>query len=262
MRVAAGLLVVVLPGLASPAAADDTVAFLGAETTWRRARLSLLEPAWPGGPGVHEVHVEGSGRAVVRRTDRGRERRHELTLPAQEARALLRLAAEVDVLAARPLPERGPQVCERWLALALLNDRGVPRSVGRWAGQHDPAFARVDAALRALGERVAAAGRLTYQGEWEEGWRPFEALEVWVGEPGGETLWRELTRDDDLAAVRARLRDLPRALLLAPGERRVLRARGVPGFPARAVVVQGGTLAVDGVVHEDACGLEAWLRGR
>lgn len=261
---AAFLLVLVV---ASAARGDDhaTTAFLGSETTWREARLSLstLHALWRAG---REVHVEGSGKVVARVRERDVVRRYEVTIPAQRARALLRLAVEVDLLTLDP-PQHPGILDEGTASLLLRNARGGLSFVSKQVTEPLPAWDRVAGALEDLGRAIEREHDPV-------GCDPLETdvftREAWTLDRPVATTWSsglvgrgvELTRPSDLAELRERLRDLPRrSTPEAPGREFWLTVTGVRGVPEK-VRVGAGVVQIYGALHEDTRELEAWLRAR
>jgi len=257
-----------------PAADGETGAFLGPPSGWDACRVELhdVHGLWGG----VAVWVEGSGRAVVQRVDASRtEARYALAL-GDDARALLRRAAEVDVLAVE-VPDRPGVPDEARPRIVLQGPAGERREVSKWGSDEVAGLDAVLADLRAIagrtGDRAPDA-----RGPHDPAWRPFvprarvEPL-LYSGRPN--PAW-ELT-GDDLERLRAALEDLPDAEAVA---RPQLGFRGflvrfrdgaagptVDDAPAAVVEVYRGTVLLqeaDGAVRTaaDAHDLEARLRAQ
>lgn len=269
---ALGFAASIVVALAAHAQADDgsTVAFLGSETAWREARLSLhaVHAFWRNGA---DVHVSGAGRVVVRRMQRdGTERRHDATIPAQEARRLLRLACEVDLIRVE-VPDRPGVPDELRPFLVLSNERGGLHSLDKWSNDEVPRWDRVGEALISLARSVEESHEPCHEGPWDRGWAwasetPSIRVITYDRRRSGDTHGRGvvITSAADLAAARERLRDLPESDQPAGDEGRSfwMSASRVEAFPPGSVQVGARTVRIDGKVFQDARGLEDWLRAR
>jgi len=254
-------------GCVAAAAQPDTRAHLGPEETWGDCRLELhdVQGLWGG----RDVYVRGDGAAGVQTVSEAREaRRVTLTLPPERARALLRLAAEVDVLGAE-VPDRPGVPDEARPTLVVVDAAGRRRSIAKWDNDPVPAFDRVRTALLAL-EQEAAEREPAGADGYDPTWRPWPRVVVTVslfsGRPDPTF---ELATAADLADLRRRLRDLPAARpVKAPGlgyRGFRLRAAGAEDVPER-LEVYGGAITLTGEAGArtvaDREGLEAWLRAR
>lgn len=239
----------------------STAALLGPEAGWDAARVEQrdVHGLWGG----RDVRVDGTGRVVVRAVDRGqRETRHEARVAADRARAVLRLAAEQDVLRA-PVPRRPGVPDEARPTLVVGGPGGPDREVSKWANDAVPAFDRVRAAVEALADEVQKTTKPTYVGAYERGWRPAGTVVVRRSIYSGrhDPAW-ELT-PAQAERLRQGLRDLP------PLDRKagfdmggfVVEAHGLEGVPSLLWIFDGaiGLGDVDDL-RADAHGLEAWLR--
>ncbi|MCO5166183.1 MAG: hypothetical protein M9894_07420 [Planctomycetes bacterium] len=241
-------------------AVEATSDLLGPEAGRDAARLELrdVHGLWGG----RDVRVDGTGRVVVRVVDRAqREARHEATLPPERARALLRLAAEEDVLRARVVPRPGVPD-EARPALVVGGPGGPDREVSKWENDAVPAFDRVRAALVAVADEVTATTQPAHVGRYERAWRPPGTVAVHASIYSGRPnpTW-ELT-PAQVEALRGRLRDLPPLGRPAKFDRLggfLVEAHGVEGVPPSLWILDGA-VGVRDHVRADAHGLEAWLR--
>lgn len=243
---------------------------LGPEEQRDRAWIALrdVHPLWGG----RDVYVEGSGRVVVRDVPRGGpdERRIAASVPAEEARALLRRAVELDVLRVK-LVDRPGVPDEGRPTLVAHGADGAEGRITKWANDKVAPFDELLTRLNQIGERAAKEGTASDAGRYDPGWRPFEAVALIVdcmsGRPNPSA---DLSLPADHEALKQRLADLPPGGPPEPpsnlGMRGfVLEPRGVPGLPAR-VHVHGGTVwTQEGEgwrAGKDVHGLEAWLTER
>ncbi len=130
---------------------NATRAFLGDESAWPDARLSLddVQGLWGG----RRIFVAGTGRALVQTISRAmHERRFELALSAGETRALFALCVENDLLTIQP-PERAGVPDESRPQITLTNALGERHTVSKWAGVREPRFVAIYTALYALETR-------------------------------------------------------------------------------------------------------------
>lgn len=239
--------------------ARSTAEVLGPEAGWGDARVELrdVHGLWGG----RDVRVRGTGQVVVREVDRTQvETRFEATIPRDEARALLRLAADVDVLNAA-VPERAGAPDEARPAIVVGSPVSVDRAVSKWERDPVPAFDRVRAALEALAKRIAAAEQPTFRGAYDRGWRPAGTVQVrpLVYSGRRDPSW-ELP-DDQVAALREKLTGLQPLGREATAELGgfVVFAHAVEGVP-ETVWVHRGAVGLGERVMTDARGLEGWLR--
>jgi hypothetical protein len=246
---------------------NETGRFVGPESDWPRVRVELKDVH--GLHGGHAIAIEGSGRAVVQLVEKDRtEYRFNVPLDRKDALALVRLVAEQDLLAAKPL-ERAGVPDEARVTLIVRNAQGLAREVTKWAKDPLPAFQKVEQALVALKKRTEGKP-VDATVRHDPSWRPFEGVTATVSMYSGRPdPTFELTSDDDLAKVKALLVDLPetkRPVEGAPGlgyRGILLNPRGVAGLPNWITVYKGTVTLGDSpdalAWKKDAKGLEAWL---
>lgn len=249
--------------------APSTAEVRGPAERRERAWIALrdVHPLWGG----RDVYVEGSGQVVVRDVPRGGppdEQRSAGAIPAEEARALLARAAELDVLRVK-IPERLGVPDEARPTIVVHGASGAEGRLTKWENDAVPPLDELRATLNAIAERVLQGGKPAPAGRYDPGWRPFAAVALVVdcmsGRPNPTC---DLSLGADHQELTKRLADLP-ALEATPepeglGMRGfVLEPRGVEGLPARVRVHQGtvwlGPAGPEQRVARDAHGLEAWL---
>lgn len=260
MRAWAAMMVALL-GSAARGQEMSTAEFLGPEDGWARARLELrdVHGLWGG----RDVRVDGAGRVIVRVVDpTGQEERYEATVPADEAKGLLRAAADADVLNVE-VPQRRGAPDEARPRLVVVSGRGLDRSTSKWAGDAVPAFDGVQKALVALADRVVGQAKPTLAGRYDQHWRPAGTVVVHASIYSGRENPRFELAPGEVATLREKLASLP------PGNKGAqlelggfaLEGHGVEGVPFHGWV-HGGWVGLDeGDTRTDAHGLEAWLRG-
>jgi hypothetical protein len=239
-------------GTAAAGSPNETEKFLGAEADWKDARLELrsLDEKKTG----YSIAVCATGLASIRLVSEGSERRFSIPLEKKDALALLKLAAQDDVLSQKP-DEKKPE-------LTLENALGLVRRA--------PAPERVVTALRALEKKVEGKEPV-FQGTWEPMFRPFEGVQVTIsmfsGRPDPSF---ELVRAEDWEKLRGLLSDLEGAERQDSKEPPglgyrgcFLSPRGVSALPNFVSVYKGIVEAGDSPrarsYKKDQKGLEAWL---
>lgn len=152
------------------------------------------------------------------------------------------------------------------LTLELRNARGGWHQIWKWSGDEVPGWDRIAQDLEDLSRAVEELHRPVHDGPWDATWSVAERARVSTQDEGRSGTVRargaDLALDSDLAELRERLRELPRAPgRVGEGRQFWLGARGVPGLPERARI-GGGTVEIGGTPFEDTRGLETWLRAR
>lgn len=255
-------------GCAGAGEKPSTADVMGPEDRREKAWIALADvhPLWGG----RDIYVEGSGRVVVRDVPRRGgpdETRIAATIPADEARALLARAAELDVLNLK-LVERPGVPDEGRPTIAVHGADGAEGRLTKWANDKVAAFDELMGKLTAIGEKAAKDGKAEQLGRYDYGWRPFEAVLLQVDCMSGRPNPRaDLSLPEDHAELKKRLTDLPAGGPPEPPSKLGMRGfllepRGLEGWAAR-IHVHGGTVWThDGkgwTAAKDAHGLEAWL---
>jgi hypothetical protein len=260
------ILLVVLAATLAHAADNETSRFLGAEADHAYTRLFLRSSR---GMIIDQTEIAlcASGSACVRHLTK-EEQRFVFTIEEKDARAILALAIEKDLLGAKP-KDRPGRPDEGRVEVAIENALGQTRAVSRWDSEEAPAFQAVEAALHAVAAKTTKI-EPAYRGPQDPGFRPFAGVQVTVGLYSGRPdPTFELVRPEDWEKLRELTKDL------AAGERLVdkeaplgyhgflVGPRGVAGL-AKWISVFKGTVqlgdAPRSVVNKkDEKGLEDWL---